>query len=83
MKALLSDKPPRGADWLFEVKWDGARAVAFIDHEEVRLQSRSGLRCERQYPELAVLPHQLAAQQAVLDGEIDLFIWPYLLQRRA
>ncbi len=70
MKALLSDKPPRGADWLFEVKWDGARAVAFIDHEEVRLQSRSGLRCERQYPELAVLPHQLAAQQAVLDGEI-------------
>jgi len=70
MKAALADQPPRGPDWLFEVKWDGVRALAFIDHEDVRLQSRSGLRCERQYPELAILPHQLAAQQAVLDGEI-------------
>lgn len=70
MKAALADRPPTGPNWLFEVKWDGVRALAFIDHEDVRLQSRSGLRCERQYPELAVLPHQLAAQQVVLDGEI-------------
>ena len=70
MMATLVDKPPRGEDWLFEVKWDGVRAIAFVDREEVRLQSRSGLRCERQYPELAVIPHQLAAAQAVLDGEI-------------
>ncbi len=70
MKATLADRPPRGDDWLFEVKWDGVRAIAFIEHEEVRLQSRSGMRCERQYPELAVIPHQVAAEQAVLDGEI-------------
>ncbi len=68
--ASLVDHPPRGEDWLFEVKWDGVRALAFIDREEVRLQSRSGLRCERQYPELAVIIHQLAAGQAILDGEI-------------
>ncbi len=70
MKATLADHPPRGDTWLFEVKWDGVRALAFIENEEVRLQSRSGLRCERQYPELAVIHHQLAARQAVLDGEI-------------
>jgi bifunctional non-homologous end joining protein LigD len=70
MKAVLAEKPPKGEGWLFEVKWDGVRAIAFIDHEEVRLQSRSGLRCERQYPELAVLPHYVAADHAVLDGEI-------------
>jgi bifunctional non-homologous end joining protein LigD len=70
MTAMLAERVPRGADWLFEVKWDGVRAVAFVGHEEVRLQSRSGLRCERQYPELAVMPHQIAASQAVLDGEI-------------
>ncbi len=70
MKATLADRPPRGDDWLFEVKWDGVRAIAFIDREQVHLQSRSGLRCERQYPELAVIPHNLAASQAVLDGEI-------------
>ena len=70
MMATLVDRPPQGDDWLFEVKWDGVRAIAFIEDEEVRLQSRSGLRCERQYPELAVIHHYVAARQAVLDGEI-------------
>jgi bifunctional non-homologous end joining protein LigD len=70
MKATLAARPPRGDDWLFEVKWDGVRAIAFLDHEELRLQSRTGIRCERQYPELAVIPHQIAAAQAILDGEI-------------
>ena len=70
MMATLADRVPRGEDWLFEVKWDGVRALAFLDNEEVRLQSRSGLRCERQYPELAVMPHHIAASQAVIDGEI-------------
>lgn len=70
MKAMLAERPPKGDDWLFEVKWDGVRAIAFLDQEEVRLQGRSGLRFERQYPELALMPHHIAAQQAVLDGEI-------------
>jgi bifunctional non-homologous end joining protein LigD len=70
MKASIGDKPPRGDDWLFEVKWDGVRAIAFVDQEEVRLQSRSGIRCERQYPELAVIHHSIAAETAILDGEI-------------
>jgi bifunctional non-homologous end joining protein LigD len=70
MKAEIADRPPRGDDWLFEIKWDGVRAIAFLDGEDVRIQARSGLRCERQYPELAVLPHYVAARQAILDGEI-------------
>jgi bifunctional non-homologous end joining protein LigD len=70
MKATLADKPPRGSDWLFEVKWDGVRAIAFIEQEDVRLQSRTGHRCERQYPELAVMHHNIAAESAILDGEI-------------
>src|SRR5438067_6550682 len=70
MKASIAEQPPRGEDWLFEIKWDGVRAIAFIENEELRLQSRTGNRCERQYPELAVLPHHIAAATAVLDGEI-------------
>jgi bifunctional non-homologous end joining protein LigD len=70
MLATLASQPPRGAEWLFEVKWDGVRAIAFIEREEVRITSRSGLRCERQYPELAVIPHQVSAREAILDGEI-------------
>ncbi|MGB9458583.1 MAG: DNA ligase D, partial [Bryobacteraceae bacterium] len=70
MTATLADRPPRGSEWLFEVKWDGVRAITFIEDEEIRITSRSGMRCERQYPELAVIPHQVAAARAVLDGEI-------------
>jgi bifunctional non-homologous end joining protein LigD len=70
MKAAIAERPPRGDDWFYEVKWDGVRAIAFIENEGVRLQSRTGVRCERQYPELAVVPHQIAARSAILDGEI-------------
>ncbi len=70
MTATIADRPPKGEEWLFEVKWDGVRALAFLENEGVRLVSRSGNRCERQYPELAVMPHHLAAASAILDGEI-------------
>lgn len=70
MAAQIATRVPKGGDWLFEVKWDGVRAVAFIENESVRLQSRTGNRCERQYPELAAIPHQIAAETAILDGEI-------------
>lgn len=70
MKATLTKTPPRGDEWLFEVKWDGVRAICFIEQESLRLVSRTGHSCEKQYPELSVIPHYLAASQAILDGEI-------------
>jgi bifunctional non-homologous end joining protein LigD len=70
MKGTLADKPPRGAGWLYEIKWDGVRAICFVEDGAVRLISRTGKSCERQYPELSVLPHYIDAKNAVLDGEI-------------
>lgn len=70
MKSFLARNPPKGDDWLFEVKWDGVRAICFVDDKSVRMTSRTGHSCERQYPELSVIGHQIAAKQAVLDGEI-------------
>jgi bifunctional non-homologous end joining protein LigD len=70
MSATLAVPPPAGDDWLFEVKWDGVRALCFLYEDELRIFSRSGRRTERQYPELSVLPHFVAARQAILDGEI-------------
>jgi bifunctional non-homologous end joining protein LigD len=68
--ATLADRPPRGDDWLFEIKWDGVRGLCLVENGELRILSRSGNRCERQYPELSVLPHYIEAEQAILDGEI-------------
>jgi bifunctional non-homologous end joining protein LigD len=70
MMASISDRPPRGNDWLFEIKWDGVRGLCFIENGELWILTRNGNRCERQYPELSVLPHYVKADQAILDGEI-------------
>ena len=70
MSATIGTRPPAGDDWLFEVKWDGVRALCYLDGEELRIYSRNGNRTERQYPELSVLPHFVAAKQAIFDGEI-------------
>jgi bifunctional non-homologous end joining protein LigD len=57
-------------DWLFEIKWDGYRAVAFIDKGRVRLVSRSQNDLTAQFSELGTLPQFFAAESAILDGEI-------------
>ena len=57
-------------DWLFEIKWDGYRAIAFIEDGRVRLVSRSQNDLTAQFPELATLPQFVNAKSAILDGEI-------------
>jgi bifunctional non-homologous end joining protein LigD len=57
-------------DWLFEIKWDGYRAVAFIEDGRVRLVSRSQNDLTAQFPELGSLPQFVKAERAILDGEI-------------
>jgi bifunctional non-homologous end joining protein LigD len=70
MLAEIADKPPAGEDWIFEIKWDGVRALCFLDDSGLRLLTRNGNVMTRQYPELSVLPHFVAARSAILDGEI-------------
>jgi len=70
MAANLTDHPPTGPDWLFEIKWDGVRGLVFIDNQNLAIYTRNNNRCDRQYPELQVLSHFIEAKQAILDGEI-------------
>jgi bifunctional non-homologous end joining protein LigD len=70
MMATLAAAPPAGDNWVYEVKWDGVRALCFVDAGELHIESRAGNRCEQQYPELHDLPRSVRAKQAILDGEI-------------
>ncbi len=70
MLATLIDKPFDNEDWLYEIKWDGYRAVAFLDGKSVRLVSRNQNDLTAAYPELHVLPEHVKARTAILDGEI-------------
>lgn len=56
---------PEGENWAYEPKWDGFRAIAFVDGDEVTLQSRNGRPLTRYFPELRFDPGRY-----VLDGEI-------------
>lgn len=70
MLATLIEKPFSNPDWLFEIKWDGARTIARVADGKVMLRSRKGNDVTAQYPEMAALPECLHAQRAFLDGEI-------------
>jgi ATP-dependent DNA ligase len=59
---------PTGDGWVYEPKWDGFRALAFVDGDEVYLQSRNGRPLSRYFPEL-----EFPAGRYILDGEIVLF----------
>jgi bifunctional non-homologous end joining protein LigD len=68
--ASLIEKPFSDRDWLFEVKWDGVRAVARIRDGSVQLWSRSEREITGEYPELSDLAEHVGAREAWLDGEI-------------
>jgi ATP-dependent DNA ligase len=56
---------PEGEGWGYEPKYDGFRAIAFVDGDEVELQSRNGKPLTRYFPEIAFPPGRY-----VVDGEI-------------
>lgn len=87
MLATAGKLPARDAGWAYEMKWDGIRALAFIDGGALRLRSRTGRDITFVYPELAGLADAVNVGQAVLDGEIVAFGdsgWPEfeVLQQR-
>jgi bifunctional non-homologous end joining protein LigD len=69
MMAVLTAKPFDDDEWLFEVKWDGHRCLANLG-TSTRLTSRTRRDMTAQFPELIDMHRQLAARNAVVDGEI-------------
>lgn len=70
MFATAVTKPPSGSQWLYEIKWDGIRALCLVKNGAVQMYTRLGNRCDQQYPELHELPEHVRAKTAWLDGEI-------------
>ncbi len=66
---------PAGADWVYELKYDGFRAILVWEEDEIRLESRTGKRLNKQFPEVMDQCEQLREQFApflplTLDGEL-------------
>ena len=68
--ATLRAAAPAGAGWRHEVKFDGYRIQARLDHGEVRLLTRKGLDWAAKFAEIAAAVAKLPAETALLDGEL-------------
>lgn len=75
MMATLGELPPPAQDdrYGYELKWDGVRAVVYVEGGRVRALTRNDLDVTATYPELRVLGEALGATSVVLDGELVAF----------
>jgi bifunctional non-homologous end joining protein LigD len=73
MLAYTGDLPPDDGRWAFEIKWDGVRALAYLQGGRLELRARSGRDITPRYPELRPLAAALAGREVVLDGEVVAF----------
>ena len=68
--ATLVDEPPKGAEWLHEMKFDGYRILARLQDGRARLLSRNGKDWTAHFPTVAGAVEELPAETALLDGEV-------------
>lgn len=72
MLAVEAKEPFDSDDYIFEIKWDGIRCLAFVEAGQVRLQSREMIDITAQFPELRRLAD--LPDGTVLDGELVVLI---------
>jgi bifunctional non-homologous end joining protein LigD len=70
MKPRLVDAPPTTGDWIYELKFDGVRAIAVKDGSKVNLISRNENELRARFPEIADAVKKLSTQECVIDGEV-------------
>ncbi|HEV2879021.1 MAG TPA: non-homologous end-joining DNA ligase [Candidatus Eremiobacteraceae bacterium] len=71
MLAMLVDKPFDDPEWLFEIKWDGVRAVSTIESaHKVQVRSRTDKDLLVQFPEFDHLGRAFSSLPVIIDGEI-------------
>jgi len=68
--ATLSDKAPDSDNWIHEIKFDGYRIQARLDHGKVKLLTRNGLDWTKKFLTIASAVAKLPAKSALIDGEV-------------
>jgi ATP-dependent DNA ligase len=70
MRAIIVQALPAGDEWMYEVKWDGYRALALKHGSHIRLLSLKNKNLATDFPAVMEAVRKIAASTAVLDGEI-------------
>jgi DNA ligase D-like protein (predicted ligase)/DNA ligase D-like protein (predicted 3'-phosphoesterase) len=64
------EKPPKGDNYIYEVKWDGIRALISVEDGKVRIRTRNHKDITQQFPELTAGDKAFRATNGLFDGEI-------------
>src|SRR5262245_62083826 len=67
---VLRQRPPKGPDWLHEVKFDGYRVQLHKDRGQVVIYSRNGSDFTRRYEAIAQAVSRLPVRSAIIDAEL-------------
>ncbi len=70
MLGQTANTPPISPDYLYELKWDGIRALITVDEGTIRIRGRKGMDFTDKFPELLDVEQSFRATSAVFDGEI-------------
>lgn len=70
MLATLVEEPFNDDQWIYEIKWDGYRAVTFVKNGKATLVSRNQNELTDEFPEIARALEELPVENAVIDGEV-------------
>ena len=70
MLAKPADQLPHSKDFIYEVKWDGIRALISLDEGQIKIAGRNGIDLTAQFPELCAPDQCFRASNGVFDGEI-------------
>ena len=73
MLALAGPLPKDDGSWAYEFKWDGVRAIVFVEGGRIRATSRNDKDLGGSFPELRAIGDFLGARSAILDGEVVAF----------
>ena len=73
MLASTARTLPSGEGWAYELKWDGVRAVCFVESGTARICARRGADATARYPELEAIADSYPDRELILDGEIVAF----------
>ena len=86
---LLVEQPPRGPDWLHEIKWDGWRCQIIKDLDGIRIFTRKANDWTAELPTIVEAAQVLRAKRFIIDGELvastvghDFYTLPAAIRRR-
>ncbi len=71
--ALLTEKIPKGKDWIFEIKYDGYRIISFVENGKVKMLTRNGLDYTKKLGKISNSLINLKQSNFIIDGEVVSF----------